>query len=85
MRLDGLEDMHFRHIKIQADRLPDFDLDLGIHHGQETVFATFYYEENFRTNRYSFEMMHTVKNCFDNVPRENDKISWRFRFSVDMY
>jgi hypothetical protein len=31
MRLDGLENMHFRHIKIQADRLPD--CDLGIHHG----------------------------------------------------
>src|SRR3989339_1525543 len=49
MRLGGLEDMHFRHIEIQADRLPDFDLDLGIHHGQETAFATFYNEQNFRT------------------------------------
>jgi hypothetical protein len=44
MRLDGLENMHFRHIKIQADRLPDFDLDFGIYHGQETAFATFYNE-----------------------------------------
>jgi len=51
MRLGGLEDMHFRHIKIQADRLPNFDLDLGIHHGQETAFATFYNEQNFRTER----------------------------------
>ena len=51
MRLDGLENMHFRHIKIQAGRLPDFDLDLGIHQGQETAFATFYNEENLRTER----------------------------------
>src|SRR5665647_1643569 len=51
MRLDGLEDMHFCHIEIQADRLPDCDVDLGIHHGQETAFATFYHKENFRTER----------------------------------
>ena len=51
MRLGGLENMHFRHIEIQADRLPDCDLDLGIHHGQETAFATFYHEENLRTKR----------------------------------
>ena len=41
--------MHFRHIKMQKDRLPDFDVDLGIHHGQKTAFATFYHEESFRT------------------------------------
>lgn len=44
MRLDGLENVHFRHIKIQAERLPDFDIGLGIHHGQETAFAAFYNE-----------------------------------------
>jgi hypothetical protein len=46
--------MHFRHIKIQADRLPDCVIDPGIHHGQEAAFATFYLEENFRTERLDY-------------------------------
>ena len=48
MRLDGLEKMHFRHIKMQKDHLADFEVDLRIHHGPETAFSTFYHEESFR-------------------------------------
>ena len=48
MRLDGLEKMHLRHIKVQKDHLADFEVDLRIHHGQKTGFATLYHEESFR-------------------------------------
>ena len=48
MRFDELEEMHFGQIKMQGERLTDFEVDLGIHHGEKTDFATLHQEESFR-------------------------------------